>query len=160
MPWKNRRNPADSLETCKAQPGECQAAPPTWRLLCGRSRALLVVPPAFPSRLHPSRRPVGSEISPKLLFRPFPGGFCVVFAVATNQKATAVPSARAEPFLSRAVAVMGGVVPEESCWKSRDHEFHSTCLELVSQIIKISRSGASLGHMDYSSCISGWAWVA
>lgn len=91
----------------------------------------------------------------------------MVFTVATNSgeaaqpiKATAVPSAQAEPFMSRAVAVTCRVVPEESCWKSRDREFHSTCLVLVSQIIKISVSGASLGRVDYSSRISGWARVA
>lgn len=113
MPWKNKRNPADSLDVCKAQPGECQCAPPTWCLLCGQSRALLVIPPAFPSRLHPSRRPVGSQISPKLLFCCFPSSCCMVFTVATNKKATAVPPAQAELFLSRAVAVTCGVVSEE-----------------------------------------------
>lgn len=123
---KNRRNPADSLEMCKAQPGECQRAPPTWCLLCAQSRALLVVPPAFPSRLHPSRRPVGSQISSKLLFCPFFQADAAWFLQQLQiKKATAVPSAQAEPFLSRAVAVTCGVVPEESCWKSRDHEFHS-----------------------------------
>lgn len=84
----------------------------------------------------------------------------MVFTAATNKKATTVPSAQAELFMSRAVAVTCGVVPEESCWKSQDHEFHNTYLELVSQIIKISRLGASLGRVDYSSRISGWAWVA
>lgn len=84
----------------------------------------------------------------------------MVFTAATNKKATIVPSAQAELFMSRTVAVTCGVDPEESCWKSQDHEFHNTYLELVSQIIKISRLGTSLGRVDYSSRISGWAWVA
>lgn len=120
----------------------------------------VVIPPAFPSKLHSSRRPAGSQISLRLLFCPSPAGCRMVFTVATNKKAIAVPSAQAEPFLSRAVAVTCGVVPEESCWKSQDHEFHSTYLELVSQIIKISGLGASLGRVDYSSSISEWAWMA
>lgn len=74
----------------------------------------VVIPPAFPSKLYSSRRPAGSQISLRLLFCPFPAGCRMVFTVATNKKAIAVPSAQAEPFLSRAVAVTCGVVPEES----------------------------------------------
>lgn len=163
MPWKNRRNPADSLEMCKAQPVHHL---PGVRSVVGAEPRWLFLPHS-PAGCILLGEPVGSQTSPTLLFCPFPGGCRVVFTVATNSgeaaqpiKATAVPSAQAEPFMSRAVAVTCRVVPEESCWKSRDREFHSTCLVLVSQIIKISVSGASLGRVDYSSRISGWARVA